>query len=179
MCRYAPIMPDHVEARSIPIALSDLRTSQLFELYRGTLAELRMRGVVRTENAPAGDYAEYLVARALDGVLAPNSEKSWDVRLTGGKRIQVKCRVFSDPPTAGQQQLSPFRSFDFDSVVIVLLSNTDYSVRRAVELPRSVVETFSVFRQHVNGYIVRVTSDLLDHPEAIDLTARLLDAYSA
>jgi hypothetical protein len=33
-------------------------------------------GAIRTENAPVGDYAEYLVATALGGRLAPNSEKS-------------------------------------------------------------------------------------------------------
>ena len=35
--------------------------------------------MIRTENAPVGDYAEYLVWTALGGKLAPNSEKSWDV----------------------------------------------------------------------------------------------------
>jgi hypothetical protein len=43
----------------------------LFPLYRAFLRELKGRGVIRTENAPAGDYAEYLVAAALGGKLAP------------------------------------------------------------------------------------------------------------
>jgi hypothetical protein len=30
--------------------------------YRGILKELTRRGIVRTSNAPSGDYAEYLVA---------------------------------------------------------------------------------------------------------------------
>jgi hypothetical protein len=53
----------------------------------------------KPENAPAGDYAEYLVATALGGHLAPNSEKSWDVLGSGGEKLQVKARVVTDPPS--------------------------------------------------------------------------------
>ena len=47
----------------------------LFSLYRAILRELKGRGVIRTENAPAGDYAEYLVAAALGGKLAPTRKR--------------------------------------------------------------------------------------------------------
>ena len=40
--------------------LETFTTAGLLELYRDTLRELRDRGVIRTANAPAGDYAEYL-----------------------------------------------------------------------------------------------------------------------
>ncbi len=121
--------------------LSTFSESDLFSLYRAILSELKRRGVIRTENAPVGDYAEYLVATALGGQLAPNSEKSWDVLGSDGEKLQVKARVVSDPAGPGQLQLSPFRSFGFDSAVIVLLSATDYAVSRASKVPRSVVVT--------------------------------------
>jgi len=156
-----------------------MSTSELFALYRSTLSELRRRGIVRTENAPAGDYAEYLVVNALGGELAPNSEKSWDVLVPGDKRVQVKARVVSDPPTSGQRQLSPFRSFDFDSAVIVLLTDSDYAVWRAVEIPRAVVEERSSFRSHVNGHVLHATPDVLDHPDARDLTQRLREVQAS
>ena len=120
---------DELEQRSTP---------ELFALYRQILRQLRTRGVVRTENAPAGDYAEFLVASALGGTLAPNSEKSFDV-LVGDLRIQVKARVLSDPPKSGQLQLSPFRSFDFDEAIIVLFDDLDYGVRQAVRVPVDAV----------------------------------------
>jgi hypothetical protein len=153
--------------------LPSMSTSELFALYRLTLSELRHRGIVRTENAPAGDYAEYLVVKALDGKLAPNSERSWDVLVAGGLRVQVKARVVSDPPSRSQRQLSPFRSFDFDSAVIVLLADSDYAVWRAVEVPKAVVEQLSTFRAHVNGHVLHATSDVLDHPDGRDLTETL------
>ena len=113
--------------------LSTFSEAGLFSLYRAILGELKSRGVIRTENAPVGDYAEYLVATALGGQLAPNSEKSWDVLGSDGEKLQVKARVVSDPVQPGQLQLSPFRSFNFDFAVIVLLSATDYAVSQGVE----------------------------------------------
>ncbi|MFZ0167665.1 MAG: hypothetical protein WAL12_29115 [Trebonia sp.] len=72
------MFPEHVPD------LSTVSDSGLFSLYRAILGELKHRGVIRTENAPVGDYAEYLVATVLGGELAPNSEKSWDVLPSAG-----------------------------------------------------------------------------------------------
>lgn len=70
--------------------LGELTISELLALSRRILAELRERGVIRTGNAPAGDYAELLVQRATDGELAPNSTKSWDVLTPEGDRLQAQ-----------------------------------------------------------------------------------------
>lgn len=153
-------------------ALTTLSESGLFSLYRAVLRELKSRHLIRTENAPAGDYAEYLVATALGGRLAPNSEKAWDV-LANGEKLQVKARVVSDPAEPGQLQLSPFRSFGFDSAVIVLLSATDYSVSRASKVPRHVVESSAVYRQHVNGKVLLARPEIMAHADATDLTTTL------
>ena len=147
-------------------------TPELFALYRAILRELRGRGVVRTANAPAGGYAEFLVAAALGGDLAPNSEKSYDV-LADGVRLQVKARVVSDPPRSGQLQLSTFRSFDFDEGVIVLLDDHDYAVRQAVRLPVESLQAVAVRDRHVNGYRVHARPALMTSPQAIDISALL------
>jgi hypothetical protein len=133
--------------------------------------------VVRTRNAPAGDLAEWLVARAYGGSLAPNSEKSWDVS-TDGRRLQVKCRTVGDGAARGQRGLSPFRSFDFDAVVVVLLDEETYDVVRAVELPVAVVREESRRVEHVNGFRLRATPTLLGHAQAIDVTTRLQAALA-
>ena len=153
--------------------LSDQPVAALFAQYRAVLGELKRLGAVRTENAPAGDYAEFLVARAFHGRLASNSEKSWDVLSASDERLQVKCRVVSDPIRSGQTQLSPFRSFEFDQAVIVLLSDVDYTVRRATRIPAAVVEEASKYREWVNGYVVHARDDLLGHAEAEDVTEAL------
>lgn len=166
------MLPGHVPD------LSTFSESGLFSLYRAILSELKSRGVIRTENAPVGDYAEYLVATALGGQLAPNSEKSWDVLAKGGEKLQVKARVVSDPPEPGQLQLSPFRSFSFDSAVIVLLSAADYVVARASKVPRYVIESSAVHRQHVNGKVLVARPEIMGHPDATDLTATLRAAQT-
>jgi len=142
------------------VDLNSLTTRELLALHGGTLAELRVRGVVRTANGPAGDYAEALVAKALDGTLAPNSEKSWDVVLADGTRLQVKSRVISNPERPGQRQLSPFRSWGFDSLVIVLF-NSDYTVAEAVRLPADIARASASYRSHVNGHILQARPALM------------------
>jgi hypothetical protein len=164
--------PGESPLSSVRAELAAAGTTDLLGLYRSILGELRRRDVIRTDNAPAGDYGEYLVATAFGGVRAPNSEKSWDVAVAG-KRIQVECRIVSDPPARGQLQLSPFRSFAFDVAIIMLLSSDDCSVRRAVEVPASVVEELSRHSAHVNGAILRATAALFDHDLAIDVTEQL------
>jgi len=165
-----------VQSHDLPPRVADLETRTLLALYRGILRELKSRGVTRTENAPTGDYAEYLVALGLGGILATSSEKGWDVELPNGDHLQVKARVVSDPPRRGQLQLSPFRSFEFDAAVVVLLSDIDLEVVRAVMLPRAVLEASSAYRSHVNGFVGFATEDVLNHPSAVELTDCLRDA---
>ncbi|MBA3366254.1 MAG: hypothetical protein H0U03_10800 [Actinobacteria bacterium] len=118
----------------VRIDLGEVRVGDLLALSRAILAELRRRGVIRSGNAPAGDYAELLVQRATTGELAPNSQKSWDVVTGDGERLQVKARVVTDPRVRGERQLSVFRSWDFDGAVIVLFDD-EFRVWRAARLP--------------------------------------------
>jgi hypothetical protein len=153
---------------------SNKTVAELLAGYARTLAELRRRGVVRSNNAPAGDYAEWLVARALGGTLADTfSEKSWDVKLMTGDHVQVKTRVVSTPPSAGQLQTSPFRSWAFDTAALVLLRAEDYYVVRAALVPVAVVKELGQWRQHVNGHVMMMNGRLLDHEHATDITEAL------
>lgn len=146
-----------------PIDLKSALTGELFRLYRNILQELTRRGIVRTMNAPAGDYAEYLVAPLMRGELADNSEKSWDVMTPEGERLQVKCRVVDPDRPSARRQLSPFRTWDFDRAVVVLFDER-YQVYRCASIPREVIQTRATHRGHVNGYVVRATDELMGGP---------------
>lgn len=152
--------------------LGEMSVGQLLSLSRAILAELRRRGVIRTGNAPAGDYAELLVQRATDGELAPNSQKSWDVLSSDGERLQVKARFVASPGVRGERQLSVFRSWDFDAAVIVLFED-DFKVWRASRLPCETLRAAARFVEHVRGYRVFATDELLNRGE--DWTGRLRD----
>jgi hypothetical protein len=141
--------------------MRDITTADLLASHRAILAELRRRGIVRTSNVPTGDFAEYLAAQATGGTLAPNSEKSYDVLTADGERLQVKARVVADPRARGERQLSAFRSWDFDAAIIVLF-DADLGVRRAARLSADTLRVVARYREHVNGWIVHATDDLLD-----------------
>lgn len=153
--------------------VSSLTDRELLALSSLCVEELRERGVVRTRNAPLGDYAEWLAAKAFSGELAPNSERSFDLTTGAGVQIQVKARRVSNPPNPGQLQTSPFRSWGFDQALLVLVDEHSYEVRRASLIPRAVVEELSRYVAHVNGSNAYMTEDLMGHAEAVDVTGLL------
>jgi hypothetical protein len=153
-----------------------LTNAELLALSGGALAELRTRGVVRTGNAPGGDLAERLVADAMNGELAHNSQKSWDVRVSAtiadipAQRVQVKARVVTDPNNAGQRQVSAFRSWDCESVMFVLFDPM-YGVRSAALVPAEIVREHSTHVDFTASDRVFATDAMLALGE--DWTGRL------
>jgi len=72
----------------------------------------------------------------------------------------VKGRVVIDPRKHSQRQLSPFRSFDFDEAIVVLFDGA-FQVWRAVSIPVDTVKRVSVYRRHVNGFVLHASDALL------------------
>jgi hypothetical protein len=152
------------------VNLDQMSVRELLKLHGQTLAELRRRDVVRTANAPAGDYAEWLVAQTTSGELAGPAQKGWDVCTPEGGLLQVKARLVSDPRNRSQRQMSPFRSWEFHSAVFVLFDQ-NYVVLRAACLPADTVSAAAKRSELVNGDIVFATDEFLDRGE--DWTPRL------
>lgn len=157
------------------IDCTGMSNGELFATYRAVLAELRARELVRTENAPAGDYAEHLVQRALGGALATSSTAGHDLTTPAGVRVQVKCRI-DDPSGRNPRTKLHFSSLEGDVVVIVLF-HADYSVRRAIRLPASTIAKLAT--RDRRGFHLHIRPSLLDHPTAIDLTRQLAAAATA
>lgn len=164
-------------AKDDPVDLvGRLSTVELLRLYEAILSELLRRKVVRSRNAPAGDFAEYLAARAYQGQLAPPSAKSWDVRAGDGRLLQVKCRVVS---TGRGGNYSFFRSWDFDACVFVQLDVDSYQVATAVEVPVAGVRALARASVHVNGARIGLREDLLALDGAVDRTADFRQARAS
>ena len=163
---------DDVEGLISKRGLQAVPSRLLLATYESILAELRAREVVRTNDAPAGQYAEWLAWRVLGGDLAANAVKSYDLVTEQKRKVQVKARVLRKPNLVGERQLSPFRSFDFDDALVILFDRT-YQVLRAVLLPKAVVEAKSSYRQHVNGYILIARDTVLG--EGTDVTERFVE----
>jgi hypothetical protein len=160
------------------VPLPDLKTlsvRDLLALWAGTLRELKDRGVVRTYNNPIGDIAEELVAVHYGGERGSFSQKSWDVKV-GDELLQVKALRRTGP--RGRRNLSPVRSDDGYTAVIVVIFTKDLRVEQALRIPREVVNELFKRRAHVNGRIITITRRLLAHPsvKTVDLSDAALDA---
>lgn len=160
-------------------SLQALPSRDLLRVYADILTILNNRTVIRSRNAPAGDLAEYLVAIAYHGDLAPASEKSWDVAAVDGRRLQVKRRVIV-PGGRGTQTFSPFRSWDFDACVFVLFDAFTYEVTSAVEVPVAPVMDLARPVTHVGATAMRLStrSPYATQPGAVDVTKQLQVALS-
>lgn len=137
-----------------PLAL--LSVGELLGTYAQVLAELRTRNLIRTNNAPIGDLAEYCAAMVYDGLLAPNSEKSYDLVAADGRRIQVKVRLVR-PGMASGAVFSPIRSFDFNLCAFLIIDNSAGRVVAAREWTPEEVREHGSFKKHTNGTVVTVS----------------------
>lgn len=70
-----------------------LSVRELLQCYVDTIAELKIRKIVRTGNNPTGDYAEWLVAKKLNLTLETNSKAGYDAVDAQGTRYQIGSLV--------------------------------------------------------------------------------------
>ncbi|MEO1490438.1 MAG: hypothetical protein AAFR88_13540 [Pseudomonadota bacterium] len=106
--------------------------SQLLQMHARIAEELRSREITRSENNPAGDYAEYLFCRAFGWKQAANSVKSYDaLDATSGARYQIKSRRLTERNTS--RQLSALRELDSDcfDYLAGVLFEVDFKVLKA------------------------------------------------
>lgn len=87
--------------------------------------------------------------------------------------MQVKARLIANPPTAGQFQTSPFRSWDFDLAVLMLFRADNYAPALAVLAPVELVRINAKRRAHVNGDVVFIRPPLTTAPGIQDITRRV------
>jgi len=131
------------------IDLSGLRVRDLLRLEAGVVAELRDRGLVRTNNKPLGDIAEQVVLRARGGALEPNSTKSHDITTPDERRIQVKAMAGRAAGAAAE--FSPFRSPDYDTAVFLVFDSERFEIEEAYEVPATSIDQHVRWVSHING----------------------------
>lgn len=155
------------------VDLAARSTPELLRLHAAVIGALKDRGVVRTKNNPVGDYAEWLVANALDLELQSNSAAGYDATSADGVRYQIKARRVT--PDNRSRQLSAIRKLDakdFDRLIGVIF-NADFEITDAYEIPHEVIAEYSRYRSHTNAHIVHLQGSLLTDPRVADIAARL------
>lgn len=159
---------------AVPFPLETLTVGQLLSLYSGILAELRRRGLVRKNNPPLGDLAEFAAVLAYGGTLAKNSEKSFDVTAADGRRIQVKARHVS-AAARPSQTFSEIRSFDFDGCVFILIDTASNIVKSAIEWLPADIPADGRDHAHTKSRVVR-TGQIA--AAGTDVTERMQNAWT-
>ncbi len=150
---------------------------ELLSDYVSILDELRARRVVRSENIPTGDLAEYLFCKAFDWVQEPNSKKAFDATDLDGRRYQIKgCRLHR---RTRSRQLSAIRSIDdFDTLAAVLFDH-HYRVLRAALIPVATVKQHVTYVGHTNSNKFILRDEIWSIPGVEDVTEQLISVYNA
>jgi hypothetical protein len=155
---------------------------QILGLYSQILEELCDRGVLKTVNNPAADYAEHLCCCALSLHPAPNSTKGFDATDSKRKRYEIKARrrTRRSQPTRFSA-IRKLKENHFDYLIAVVFAE-DFTVERATVFPRKAILEKAFWQEHVNGWILPLDDNLWQLPGARNITKRLrrvqLGAYS-
>ncbi|GAA1214482.1 DUF6998 domain-containing protein [Rhodoglobus aureus] len=132
-----------------------LTVGEILHVYTALLVELGRRGLVRTNNAPIGDLAEYACATYYEGELASNSEKSYDLISVDGRRVQVKVRNVREG-TRPSAVFSSIRSTDFDICVFILANASTHTIDAAYEWTPEEIQAHGRFTSHTNSTLIRI-----------------------
>lgn len=153
--------------------LSHLSVGDLLKLNAESVVELCNRKILRTKNNPVGDFAEYVISKALKLNLERNSRYGYDAIDKNGKTYQIKARRLT--PENRSRQLSGFRNLSeqhFDYLVVVIFES-DYSLETAVIAPHSILESYCRFSEHVNSHLLRFEGEILKDNNLVDITKKV------
>lgn len=153
-----------------------LEVKDLLRRYKTILDRLRELNVIRTENSPVGDYAEWLVARRLNLTLMRNSSTKYDAIGTDGIRYQIKARRLTEANKS--TQLGVFRNLElegFDQLIVVLF-DANFEIHKVFRIPHKIVVKYAKERKYINGHLLFAQGELLKESAVEDLTSQFADS---
>ena len=153
--------------------MRDLRTNSadaLLRLHYRVLDELKARGIIRSANAPIGEYAELLFCEAFGWTRAEsNSNFGYDAIDQERRRIQIKARRIVGN---GSRQLGSLRNIQhkpFDKLAAVLFAK-DLNVFRAAIIPIETVQSLSEHNAYTNSFRFMLEDAVWTMPGVQDVT---------
>ena len=151
--------------------LKALSIAELLRLHVGINEELRYRKVMRGENNPTGDLAEFLFCCCYSWEQAGNSEKAFDAKDDQGNRYQIKGRRLNKYNPS--RQLSAIRSLDGFETLAAVLFDHEYRVSRAALIPKEVICNHSTHVKHDNKWNFILTDKVWTLSNVKDVTDKL------
>lgn len=154
--------------------LASLNNFELLSLHAEVLTQLRERGVIRTKNNPVGDYAEWLVSKALGMTLLNNSSAGVDAIDSDGMKVQIKARrITPDSPSRRFGALRNYDSADFDYLIAVVFDE-NYNVAEAYKIPHEVIGDYAYYHKHINAHIITLKGKILSDTRITNIKEQLL-----
>lgn len=146
---------------------------ELLKFYSEIIDVLRERKIIRSSNAPLGDYCEWLFCNALGWKIEPGSKKGYDAVDSNKIRIQIKGRR----PTKQnkRRQLSAIRNLEeknFD-LLAACIFNEDYTVLKAAIIPHAVVARNSKYSNHTRSWTFILDDKIWEQDGVIDVSNEL------
>lgn len=142
----------------------------LLKQYVDSIDELRATGIIRSENNPLSDYAEWLVSESLGLDLCAKSTKGHDATNKDGLKFEIKARRITT--SNGSRQLSALRELHgnhFDYLVGILF-NRNFTVLRGAMIPWEVVVKYAVYRTHTNESSLHLRDQIWEESDVTDIT---------
>ncbi len=148
--------------------LAQMTEIELLQTHGAVIEESLCQGIVKTRNNPIGDYTEWLVCDRMKLKMADKNQKGFDATDKDGKRYQIKGGRKSN----GTVPFSPIRNLEqraFQSVIVVAFKD-DYSIRFAASIPHELVECLANFNKSVNGFVLRLNEQKIQHDCVTDIS---------
>jgi hypothetical protein len=162
------IAPTTTPANSINLDL--LSPEDMLKLYGAIIGELKERKILRTNNLPQGDYAEWLVCKTLGLTMAPPSTKGYDATGKNGIRYQIKG-LWEPDSKKGQRQLSALRDLTsgFDDLIAIIF-DCSFEVKAAYQISADTVKKYARLNAYQASKKLCLSKELLNDPSVIDIT---------
>ncbi|HFQ8225918.1 DUF6998 domain-containing protein [Citrobacter telavivensis] len=158
--------------------LASLSNLELLSLHSKILTVLRSREVIRTKNNPVGDYAEWLVSKALGMTLLSNSSAGADAIDADGMKVQIKARrVTPDNPSRQLSALRNYEAADFDYLIAVIFDE-NYNILDSYKIPHEVIRDYARHSDHVNAHIINLKGAILTDPRVMSIKENLIVSNS-
>lgn len=158
--------------------LASLSNLELLSLHSKILTVLRSREVIRTKNNPVGDYAEWLVSKALGMTLLSNSSAGADAIDADGMKVQIKARrVTPDNPSRQLSALRNYEATDFDYLIAVIFDE-NYNILDSYKIPHEVIRDYARHSVHVNAHIINLKGAILTDPRVMSIKENLIVSNS-
>lgn len=144
---------------------------QLLELYGSIMSVLRERGLLRTANNPAADYAEYLVARKLGLYLAHNCNACYDAESKTHVKYQIKSRRITSVNSS--KQLGVIRNLETANFhyLIAVIFDEFFNVLDVYQIPKKIISKYARYSEHQHGHILTLRGKILEDKDVKLLSA--------